>query len=261
MLETRNSVSAKIRHRVDLFGKQLVGDGEYREQRRNGIPAIRLELKIQIGDSTSSLLQVCDGRYCWTYRKLFAKESLSRIDAVRAVAALAQAEKPAENAAENGPRPAGMLPGLGGLPRLLRGLNANFQFTSAQRGQWGTQPVWRLEGGWRPALLARILPKQKEAIEQGQPVDLSRLPEQLPDRVVLYLGQDDLFPYRIEYCRTAGKKDGDTEGEATRDLVTVELYEVHMNIPLDPGQFIYSPGSVEFSDQTDAFLQAVGGKK
>jgi hypothetical protein len=93
MFETRNSVSARIRHRIDLFGKQMVGDGEYLEQRRSGGPAVRLELRIQMGDQTSTLLQVCDGQYYWVHRKLLDRETLSRTDAVRAASALAEAQE------------------------------------------------------------------------------------------------------------------------------------------------------------------------
>jgi hypothetical protein len=254
MLQTHNSISARIRHRFDLFGKKLVGDGAYLEQRRNGIPAIRVELKIQVGDDTSTLLQVCDGRYCWTHRKLMGKESLSRIDAVRAMTAISQLETPAE------PGGGDLLPALGGLPRLLRGLNANFQFIAVD-GQIGNLPVWQFEGGWRTPQLLRMLPKQREAIEQGKPADLTRLPDHVPDHVVLLLRRDDLFPHRLEYCRTVVKKDGDRETREVRNLLTMEFLDVYFNVPLDPVQFTYNPGSVEWSDQTEAFLQGIGAKK
>jgi hypothetical protein len=153
------------------------------------------------------------------------------------------------------------LPGLGGLPRLLRGLNAAFQFTSAEPGQWGNLQVWKLEGGWKPAYLLRMLPKQREAILQGKPVDVSGLQEHVPDRVVLLLGQEDLFPYRIEYCRTSTHKEGESEVAETRCLLSVDYFEVHFNSRIDPGQFSYSPGNAEFSDQTEAFLQSLGVKR
>ena len=139
-----------------------------------------------------------------------------------------------EVAAAPGRDPAATLPGLGGLSRLLRGLDANFRFTTAELGRVKQPvkylPVWKLEGGWRPAQLVRLLPQQKAAIEQGKPVDTTRLPKHLPDRVVLLLGQEDLFPYRIEYRRQVDKKEAG-EGEETRSLVTMELYEVNLNAP------------------------------
>ena len=218
---------------------------------------IRLELSTQIGDQVSSFLQVCDGKCLWTYRKLFDETTLTRVDAVRAMRVL-QAM-----AAAPGRDPAATLPGLGGLSRLLRGLDANFCFTTAELGRVKQPvkylPVWKLEGGWRPAQLVRLLPQQKAAIEQGKPVDTTRLSKHLPDRVVLLLGQEDLFPYRIEYRRQVDKKEA-SEGEETRSLVTMELYEVNLNALAEPTRFLYNPGSMEPEDQTESFLLSLGGE-
>jgi hypothetical protein len=151
------------------------------------------------------------------------------------------------------------LPGLGGLPRLLRGLDAAFDFTAAEAGTWGRQKraVWRLEGTWKRDRLAWMLPAQKAAMEAGKAPDLSKLPEHLPDRVVLYLGQDDMFPYRVEYHRRKADEDEDTPA---RPLVVMELYDVALNVPISRSHFTYSPGNAEFTDQTEAYIKALGGK-
>ena len=52
------------------------------------MPLTRLELRLQIGNGDSSLVEVCDGRYLWSHRTLLEKETLSRIDAVAQPAAL-----------------------------------------------------------------------------------------------------------------------------------------------------------------------------
>jgi hypothetical protein len=255
-LESRGSISATIHQHVNLFGKQLSGSGSYWEVRQPGVPLVRLELRIQIGDQVSSLLQVCDGRTFWVYRNLSDKVTLGKIDAVRAMRGLQKAaEMPNRNAAM-------MLPGLGGLSRLLRGLDANFQFASAQWGNLEKTPggFWRLEGGWRPEQLVRLLPKQRDAIVQGKPVDLTRLAEHLPDRVVLYLREGDLFPYRLEYHRAAAKKDHPAEADQDRAIVTMDLRDVVLNAAIEPARFLYSPGSFDPLDQTESFLQALGVK-
>ena len=254
-LESRQSISAQVRQRADLFGHQLVGSGRYLESRRNPIPLIRLELRTQIAEQVTSLVQVCDGRDLWTYRKLIRREVVSRIDAVRATAALQRA------ASMPGSANSEILPGLGGLSHLLRGLCVMFQFDRAEQGHFGDLSVWKIEGSWKPAQLAKLLPKQKEPLREGKPADLSRLPQHVPDRVVLLLGQEDLFPYRMDYCRAAIRKDEGAEPVEGRTLMTVEFFEVNFNVPIDPGQFIYSPGTVELSDQTEAFLQSLGVSK
>ncbi|MGO8688052.1 MAG: LolA family protein [Thermoguttaceae bacterium] len=254
-LESRRSVSAKIHQQIQLFDKQLVGRGDYLELRGGPVPLIRLEMQVQIGDQVSSLLQVCDGQTLWSYTKLADKETLTRLDAVRATAALQQAaQRPDRN-------PAAVLPGLGGLSKSLRALDANFRFTTAERRQFRQAAVWRLQGGWQPAQLARLLPKQAAAIAQGKPADFRRLPQYLPDRVVLILGQEDLFPYRIEYRRTVDKKDGPSADDEGRLLVSIDLDDVRLNFPIDRTRFFYNPGSGEPADQTNAFLQSLGVKQ
>jgi hypothetical protein len=268
-LEGRVSISARFRQRADLFGQQLIAAGYYLELRQGLVPRLRLEQKGQVGEEVMNLVVVCDGTTLWTYRKLFQAESLIKIDAVRASAAIARADgdcpdfRGRENpGSENGTvpfgQPARFAPGLGGLPRLLRGLNAVFEFTSAQRGSVGELPVWKLEGRWQKAQLLKLLPKQREAIEQGKPADLGRLPEHLPDRVVLLLGQEDLFPYRLDYCRTNVKKGDRPEAATSRSLMTVEWFEVNFNVPIDVRQFVYIPGSIQAADQTEVFLQSLG---
>ena len=256
-LESRGSISATIHQHVDLFGKQLSGSGSYWEVRQPGVPLVRLELRIQIGDQISSLLQVRDGRTFWVYRNLSDKVTLGKIDAVRAMRGLQKAaEMPNRNTAV-------MLPGLGGLSKLLRGLDANFQFTSAQKGGFGktSVPVLRLEGGWRPEQLVRRLPKQKDAIAQGKPVDSTRLAEQLPDRVVLYLREGDLFPYRLEYHRAAAKKDRAAATDEDRAIVTMDLRDVVLDGPIEPARFLYSPGNFDPLDETEKFSPGSLGVK
>ncbi len=254
-LEAHGSISAGIRQQVHLFDKQLVGSGSYLELRQPGVPLIRLELRIEMGDDISSLLQVCDGHYLWTYHQLSETEkekgTLTRIDAVRALRGLEQA-----GAMPN--RDPALLPGLGGLSKLLRALNANFQFTSVQDGKIKQLAVWRLEGGWQPAVLARLLPKQREAILQGKAADVSRLAEHLPDQVVVFLGKEDGFPYRIEYRRNLPKGTDSSEGERSRALVTMELLDPAFNVPIEPTRFLYSPGTADSLDQTAGFLQSLG---
>ncbi len=253
-LESRASASAGIRQQVDVFDRQLVGSGEYFQQRAGTEQLIRLELRILVGDRPSSLIQVAapptpKGRYLWTYRKLPEKETLSRIDLSRVAEALKKAP-PLPTAGSDG-----VLTGVGGIPRLLRGLQASFDFHSAEQGRFGGLAVWRLQGQWKPERLAEILPDQKEAIEAGEPPDLSALPGHLPDRVVLMLGEEDLFPRRIEYRRGIAGRTG-RQGES-RSLVTMELFDVKLNEPIARTRFIYNPGKAKYSDKTDSFLSAL----
>ena len=238
-------ISARIKQQGELFGHQITGEGRYYELRQGPIPRIHLELTVEVGSVSTSLVQVCNGATFWTYRKLPDGESLSKLDAVRAITALEQAagKLPREAIASS--------PGLGGLGRLMRGLNAQFEFTSVAADQLDGLPVWKLSGGWKPAQLARLLPKQKEAIEKGRPPDLTRLPDHLPDSVTLFLGQDDCFPFRIDYLRSVPKS-------SPRCLMSLEFFELNFNGPIDSGQFLFTPGNLEIIDRTEEFVRSLG---
>ena len=251
-IEAHSSISAKIRHETDLFDKHLVGSGTYREVRGDDVRKMRLELRTQIGEQSSSLVQVCDGKYLWIHRNLGAEAKLGRVDVAQATRALQKADPVAA-------RP-GALPSLGGLTRLLRGIDAAFEFTAAESGHWGKekQLVWRLQGPWKRGRLVLMLPNQKEAIEKGESPDLGKLAEHLPDHVVLLLRQEDLFPCRVEYRRALPEKLISPGGSTSRALVALDLFEIQVNGRIDPSYFNYNPGDIEISDQTSVFLRSLG---
>jgi hypothetical protein len=118
--------------------------------------------------------------------------------------------------------------------------------------------VWSLQGEWDPTRLAEMLPDQKARLEAGQGADLSRLAPQVPERVTIMLGRDDLFPYRIEYARRqpVDKKKPSASGQM-KQIVLLELFEVQLNVPVDPRLFVYNPGGLEPTDQTTTFLKSL----
>lgn len=256
-LEARDYVSAKLRHEVHLFGKHLFGTGIYKEQRPGRDFLMRVELKFPLADHSCSLVQVCDGRYFWEYRNFPSEAKLARTDIVRVIRGLDQANRLPTQPQQP------ILPGIGGLTRVLHGLSASFDFDSVEAGTWGAQKqlVWRMRGTWKREILPRLLPEQQAAISRGDAPNFSKLPDYLPDQVVLLLGQDDLFPYRIEYRRTQSAKEGPAEEPTSTCLVLVDFTEVDISTPIDRRQFIYQPPSdIEFSDQTDGFMQGLGLK-
>jgi hypothetical protein len=245
-VETRSFISAQIKQHGELIGQQITGVGQYYELPKEPIPRIHLELTMQVGSVSTSLVLVCNGTTLWTYRKLPNGEKLSKLDAVRAMTALKQV-------ADKRPREAiATLPGLGGLGRLMRGLNSQFEFTSVVAEQLDGLPVWKLSGGWKPAQLARLLPNQKDAIDKGRTPDLTRLPGHLPDSVTLYLGKEDCFPFRIDYLRSVPRA-------SPRCLIGLEFFNLNFNGPIDAGQFLYTPaGNLEIIDHTDEFVHSLG---
>ncbi len=96
------------------------------------------------------------------------------------------------------------------------------------------------------------------------------MPPQLPERVVIEVGQQDLFPYRIQYLRarspgSAANTESDsssaeptTAHEGYRALVILELFDVHVNVQIDPRQFTFqAPAGTQVSEATDGYLKSL----
>jgi hypothetical protein len=68
----------------------------------------------------------------------------------------------------------------------------------------------------------------------------------VPDQVVVTLGRDDWFPYRIEFLRT--------DGDSSESLLVAEFYDVQWNMPLDQRLFVYQPGAAPVTEFTGQFI-------
>lgn len=249
------SVEASLRQKINLFGQQLVGTGQYLQRQSDSGPLLRLELKVQIGEQLTSMLQVRDGRFLWIRRELPGGATLGRVDLNRIHAAIRQrGREPLSDSTTN-------WMALGGLPRLLGGLDENFQFGPARAAQLGDKPVWIADGRWKAEKLLEMLPDQKDSIAAGKPPDLMRLSPQLPTSVRVVLGQRDLIPYQIEYRRPApGAAVGRTSQSAvsTNPMVVLELFDLHQRQDLQEQHFTYQPGDQQIADHTDLYLQNMG---
>ncbi len=236
------SLSARVRNQAELFDRRLSGTGLYLQQGPAAERRTRFEMKCQVADATTTLIEICDGRYFWTYRDLPDGRSLNRIDMFRVRTAFEQAGRPPS-------LPPAML-AVGGLPKLLADLQHCFRFERINSGKVGETPVWMIDGTWRPAALSVAAPDSKG--------DYSKLPQHLPERVVLCLGQQDLLPLRIEYLRRGGNWDGAGQGASLtgyRPLLLLEFFDIHVNPAIDPRQFILQPGNMQYTDATDAFVK------
>ncbi len=251
-MDRYTSIAALVRYRIRLFHSDLIGSGVYQQAGQGSERRLRLEVRTQVGEDVASRLQVCDADTLWSYRETREGAQLERLDLRRVRAALRQArqlppQSPVDELA------------TGGLPKLLEGLQMNFQTLTAEAGYLEDVPMWAVELEWKPSVLAALAPEQQEQIAAGQPCDFAELP-QLPQRVMVFLGHEDLFPRRIEFRRQAFGARGSRAGEGGADdyapVVTLELTDVQFNQPIDSRQFQYGPAAA--TDVTDAFLQSRG---
>lgn len=270
------NLECKIRQRVELFSQQLSGVGSYSQwsPTPSERPRVRWELKFQVGQDVASIQQINDGRFFWSRRDLPGEQTLSRID-LRTVRDVLQRESrlPPELVMRN-------WMALGGLSRLVHGLNEHFRFGFAQPRLVEETPVWVLVGTWKPEILALLVPSVKGPLDQNQPVPIERLPAHLPDVVVLVMSRDTrlpAFPYRIEYRRS---RRGATRGTATEqrasngdeaigefdpisldgladtaEIAVLDFYEVNLEAELEPQRFAFQPpASQQVLDDTERFL-------
>ena len=273
------SVAARIHFHADLFGQQIDGKGIYLQQGQGRERLFRLELQTVIGQDANgplmaTLVQVCDGKYLWEYREWPDKHDsdkpvrpmVNRLDLERVRQALGQGERhlPPEEVNEYA---------FGGMPKLINGLQSAFQFVQAaddhldfnnpQTNQTAAFPVWAITGRWRGDALRPFLPGLADQAATGQPLDLGRLPTQAPEEVRLFVGQEDLFPYRIQFLRRPTKQGRgalqDVNAEP-RPILTVNFFGVQLGAGIDPQQFVYQPGSADISDITAGTIRELSGK-
>ena len=235
----KKSITARIRHRVDLFDQHLAGWGTYQQLRIGEDVLLRYELAIPIGDQVSSLQQICDRRFLWIRRSMPDSSQpgklhsvIDRIDLTKRTAAL-----------ETQPRfPTSI--GRGGLSQLLEVLSKSFQFTEVSRGELHDTPVWISEG-----LLRRNSSNQNDE----NAAKIRNLTPQMPDAVRVTIGIDDLFPYQIQYRRTSRQDETDS-APISRPLITMEFFDVQFNVVLDVALFDYRSGDLDVSDRSQTYL-------
>jgi hypothetical protein len=236
VLTRRRSITCKLRHQAVLFGRSFVGSGNYAQG-----PAssrwMRYELLMKVGEREVYQLQVNDGRYLWQQRQYKDTPSLQRIDVDKVLAAMGQGGAPGAMNTE-----AATVLGLGGIGRLLtvlrKDFNFNVVFSSKLKANPNDIPVYGIEGRWRPEVLSNI------NLDSPQ-----KLRPHVPDRVVVYLGCDDFFPYRFEFHREATTSDPNAAGKS-QPLLVLDLFDVQFDAPLDEAMFRFNAGSQPFLDVT-----------
>ena len=257
------AVAADLRYKIDAFGHELVGTGRYLQLGAGANKLLRLELKMQVAGKPATLQEICGAREYWVRREVPpAKPTLGRVNLTDLRRTLAmRLDEPRQLMPTDG------WIMLGGLPRLLASLEQNFEFGpaeaqslqfSAGNGKVERLPIWVLEGGWKKERLTAASGRDANKLKPGE------LPEQLPDRVRLVLGRTSdvlpLFPYRITYLRLPKPIEADStaaKAEPPRELLTLELFNVHRKGDIDPREFDYSPAGqqLEVQDLTTAYLQ------
>jgi hypothetical protein len=241
------SISARVRQRVRVDDRVLVGAGRYVQSGLGEDQRYRYESSMKSDTETFDLLEVCDGLFAWSYRRLGTQPPyLERLDVRRIRDRLRQLQ-PGDTAA--------VAPHLGGMQRTLGLLRNWFRFVTVEPTAIDDLPIWRIEGRWHAESLGIVLPDLKEAALQPGGIAPEALPDGTPWSVRLSIGKRDLFPFRIEWLAIPGRRP-----VAARDpepIAVLELYDVHLGEPVDSAAFVYKPaieGLVDLTETHAKFL-------
>jgi hypothetical protein len=272
-LDRRTSVTAGIGYAVDVCGRQFSGRGRYWQQGNGEELRLRLELEIQGQEST--LLQVSNSRFLWVDRRLPTGRFVTRVD-LRQLRADPTLTSNLDEIQPGGAGWSALQPALtaqsGGLPSLMAALAENFSFLPPQAmliaidspvgGEPAKSPVFAVVGHWKRDRIIALVGGEPSHVDGPSYAEMMQaLPDQLPQEVLLLVGQADLFPYRIEYRRLETPTPISGNGPpipyqlSAGPLVVMQLSDVAFDAAIAPGQFDYAPGDADWADQTAAVLE------
>jgi hypothetical protein len=235
------SISARVRQRVRVDDRVLVGAGRYVQSGLGEDQRYRYESSMKSDTETFDLLEVCDGLFAWSYRRIGPQPpQLERLD-VRRIRERLHQLKPADDLVAS--------PYLGGVQRTLSLMRDWFRFTTVEPTTIDDLPVWRIEGRWCGECLALLLPSHKEAATKAGGITAAELPDGMPWSVRLSIGKRDLFPFRIEWLAIPGRRP--VANREPEPVAVLELYEVRLGEPVDAAAFVYKPAIEGLIDLTD----------
>ncbi len=246
-LQRQPALAAKVRCRIDIGRQHIVGSGSYLSA-GDVSGRLRWSMRFQVGEQQASFEQVSDGHTFWERRAWpNAEPELVRVDLDRI---REQLKMP-----HGAPLP------VGGLGQLLALLTDLVEFRQLTEHRLGNLPVLALRGEWMSdsrAWWGELQPDQSKLSPQhGLPASI------MPAQVVLFLGQADRIPYRVEFrSGRAGQGPAETRGNSpsTISLVAMELYDAGQPSNVDESMFVFDPGASTLRDETAAATRRLAAR-
>ena len=247
-----DSVSLRLRQRVRIGTKVLVGSGRYVQAGRGEEQRFRFETTLTcvsepVAESFETI-EVSDGLYFWNHRRISdVPPELYRIDVQQVRSRLEEIKVP---------HPQETAPYLGGLQRMLWWTRQWFWFKEAVAGELDGRPVWFVTGRTPPQALGQVMPELAEASKQPDGLRPEMLPDGWPWEVRFAVGQSDLLVYQLEFLGIPG-----TRPVISREVVpiaVIEMLEIELNGPVDPSAFFYQPATDGLIDVTTNHVKTLG---
>jgi hypothetical protein len=242
------SVSLRLRQRVRIGTKVLVGVGRYVQSGRGEEQRFRFETSLTCDTESFEATEVSDGLFYWNYRRISdAPPALERVDVQRVRSRLEELKVP---------DPQETAPYLGGLQRLLGWTRQWFWFKEAVPGELDGRPIWLVTGRTPQPALGLVMPELAEASKQPDGIRPEMLPDGWPWEVRLAIGQSDLLPYRLEFLGIPGARP--VTSHEVEPIAVVEMHEIELNGPVDPANFFYQPATDGLIDVTTNHCKTLG---
>ena len=224
------SIKANIVESVAIGRRKFKVTGSYLQG--SGLK-LRLDFTAQVGNSSGTLLEVCDGEVLWTRHKIVKDQQITRRNVRDILNAVANSPNLREDmlVAELS---------LGGLPGLLASVQRTWEFSKITEESIGDKKFTVIEGGWKKKY-HDALPKVNED---------GVLPDYIPDRLRLYFDNEFNFPHRILYLKRPFQK------KFYRPMVTIDFTEIVLNDPVSEDDFYFlPPDEVTPIDITKQFVE------
>jgi outer membrane lipoprotein-sorting protein len=255
-LQALQSVSADVTQKVDMLAQHFEIKGQYIKA-----PNYRIYLKLTLsglGDSSGTWLQVCDGATLWDYQQLLTDRHYQRLQIDKILKKVDVPDFDPEIRKQ-------MLErfGFSGPDALLVGLRKSVKFERMEPETLDGRPVLVLRGNWKD--LAALAGPNQQPLSPTAP-----LPAYIPSVVVVWIGQDDGWPYKVSLegrvpsvledtrqldmnGRPVGRKGGEGKVEASKIVLFYE--NVKLNPTVQPELFHFeAPPEAPVSDVTDGIL-------
>jgi hypothetical protein len=248
MFRRAESVSLKLRQRVRVGDRVLVGTGRYVQVGQGDDLRFRFETTLTCDTETFEIAEIFDGLFCWLHRRAGPfPATLHRIDAQRVRTRLGEL---------GAPDPTDTAVYLGGLQRVLWSARQWFVFAEAVPGELDGRPVWLVEGRWNPAPLSVLQPGLAEAAQQPGGIRPEQLPDGMPWAVRFSIGRSDLVPYRLEYLAIPGPRP--VNAEPVQPIGVIDLVEIEVDGSVDPTAFYYQPATEGLIDISEPYAKMLG---
>jgi outer membrane lipoprotein-sorting protein len=252
------SCAADVEERVDMLNQHLTFKGRYLKA-----PQYRVYFRLTLSglsDTTGTTLQVCDGETLWDYQQILEQQIYHKFS-IKPV--MERINSPELDARLKEQFKEGM--GFAGPETLLTGLRRLFRFDQEkEEAKLRDKPVWILRGTWKDR-------KGLTGPDQRQVSVTGMLPPYIPGRVVLYLGKDDGWPYKLELVGQPLTKAWDTrkvgpDGRRIGSLSSVETVDptriileytdVKLNPNLNIDEFAFqAPPAASVDDGTEMIVK------